>query len=156
MSLKHCIKHYKPQKWTLKNFFVSIFFKFVHPCLFLYLAVLFITSFSFLSSYFYVSFNLNFYKLRDTAATFGDNCSLQGWKTINFIQYFGGAVLFGGSLLLLSCGNNWRVCGGGGINQPYSKLCFYKEYFFNPSILTLNFVQSHNPDGYFSHPTSCS
>ena len=90
---------------------ISIFFKFVHQCFFLYLAVLFITSFSFLSSYFYVSFSLNVYEFCETATTFGDNCSLQGWKTINFIQYFGGAVLFGGSLLLLSCGNDWGYVG---------------------------------------------
>ena len=114
MSPKHCIKHYKPQKWTLKNCFDSIFFKFVHACLFLYLAVLFITSFNFLSSYFYVSFNLNFYQILWHCSYLWGNCSLQGWKTINFIQYFGRAVLFEGSLLLLPCGNDWRVRGVGG------------------------------------------
>jgi len=42
------------------------------------------------------------------------------------------------------------------VNKPYSKLCLNKEYFFNPVILTLNFVQSRNPDGYFWHSTSCT
>ena len=42
------------------------------------------------------------------------------------------------------------------VNQPYSKLSFNKEHFFNPVILTLNFVQSYNPDGYFLNPTSCT
>ena len=97
---------------TLKNCFDSIFFMFVHACLFLYLAVLFITSFSFLSSYIYVSFSFNVYEfLRHSNYLWGYNCFLQGWKTVNFIQYFGGAVLFGGSLLLLSCGNDWRYMG---------------------------------------------
>ena len=79
-SIASNITSHKSELWKT-GCSISIFFKFVHQCLFLYLVVLFIPSFSFLSSYFYVSLNLNFYKFCDTAATIGDNCFLQSWKT---------------------------------------------------------------------------
>ena len=116
-SIASNITSHKSELWKT-GCSISIFFKFVHQCLFLYLVYYLYLLLAFWAVIFMFRSIWIFINFATLQLPLGITASCRVEK-----QPFGGAVLFGGSLLLLSCGNDWRKCGAGRggtpIHYPY-------------------------------------